>query len=172
MMKKHQKTHLDDVQYKDHQQVYITNYHVIDDCIGKEKYLTISRAYKKAISARIITMDKENDLAVLVSDLKVPPLKLAQSAPFPGYWVMTSGSADEFEGSISFGAVLNTTDTEVLITANVSHGNSGGPLVDNEGNVIGTVSWASKLEQYNGAMSLDAMCTKILSCDGEYYWEF
>jgi S1-C subfamily serine protease len=68
--------------------------------------------------------------------------------------------------------VLNVTDTEVLITANVSAGNSGGPLVDNEGNVIGTVSWSSKLEQYNGAMSLDAMCAKILSCDGEYYWEF
>jgi len=163
---------LDEERYSEYEQVYITNYHVIEDCIGQERYLTIARAYKKAISARIITMDKANDLAVLVSDLKVPPLKLAQSAPFPGYWVMTSGSADEFEGSISFGAVLNTTDTEVLITANVSHGNSGGPLVDNEGNVIGTVSWSSKVEQYNGAMSLDAMCDKILTCEGKYYWEW
>jgi S1-C subfamily serine protease len=163
---------LDEEQYSEYQQVYITNYHVIDDCISQEKYLTISRAYKKAFSARIITMDKENDLAVLVSDLKVPPLKLAQSAPFPGYWVMTSGSADAYQGSISFGTVLNVTDTEVLITANVSAGNSGGPLVDNEGNVIGTVSWSSTEEQYNGAMSLDAMCTKILTCEGKYYWEF
>ena len=44
--------------------------------------------------------------------------------------------------------------------------------VDNEGNVIGTVSWSSKVEQSNGAMSLDAMCDKILTCEGKYYWEW
>jgi S1-C subfamily serine protease len=163
---------LEEAEYSEYKQVYITNYHVIEDCIGQEKYLTIARAYKKQVSARIITMDKKNDLAVLVSDLQVPVLKLAESPPYPGYWVMTAGSADAFEGSVSFGTVLNSTENEVLITANVSGGNSGGPLVDNEGNVIGTVSWSSKVQQYNGAMSLDAMCNKILTCDGEYYWEY
>jgi len=62
--------------------------------------------------------------------------------------------------------------TEVLFTANVSHGNSGGPLVDNEGNVLGTVSWYSESNQYNGAKSLDAMCAKILTCDGKHYWDW
>jgi S1-C subfamily serine protease len=163
---------LEEKKYRNYEQVYITNYHVVEDCLGKEKYLTIARAYKKKIPARTLTLDKKNDLAVLVSDLKVPSLKLSENSPYPGYWVMTSGSADEFEGSISFGAVLNTTPTEILITANVSHGNSGGPLIDNEGKVIGTVSWSNKMEQYNGAMSLDAMCSKILTCDGEYFWKF
>lgn len=163
---------LDEMAYQEFDQVFITNHHVVDECIGKEKYLTIARAYKKKISAQIVTIDKKNDLAVLVSDLKVPSLQLSTNSPFPGYWVMTSGSADEFEGSISFGAVLNTTPTEILITANVSHGNSGGPLVDNEGKVIGTVSWSSKFEQYNGAMSIDAMCSKILTCDGEFFWDY
>jgi len=46
----------------------------------------------------------------------------------------------------------------------------GGPLVDNEGNVVGTNSWRSKAEQYNGAVSLDAMCVKIMKCGGKYYW--
>ena len=54
---------------------------------------------------------------------------------------MTSGSADAYEGSVTFGAVLNTNESEILLTANISQGNSGGPLVDNEGFVIGTVSW-------------------------------
>lgn len=158
--------------YKDYKQVYITNHHVIDDCIGNEKDLTIARAYKKPVAARIITLDEENDLAVLVSDLHVPSLKISENPPYPGYWVMTSGSADGYEGSVSFGAVLNNNKSEILITANVSQGNSGGPLVDNEGFVIGTVSWISKVDQYNGAKAIDAMCAKILKCKGKYYWEW
>ena len=43
--------------------------------------------------------------------------------------------------------------------------------IDNEGLVIGTTSWGHKKEQYNGAKSLNAMCAKILKCDGEWYWE-
>ena len=165
-------TELDEGKYKKYPQVYITNYHVIEDCIGKEKYLTVARAYKKKISAEIITMDKENDLAVLISDLRVPSLRISTAAPYVGYWVMTSGSADAYEGSVSFGTILNSSDKELFFTANVSHGNSGGPLVDNEGNVIGTVSWFNKVEQYNGAKSIDAMCSKILKCDGKYFWEW
>jgi S1-C subfamily serine protease len=163
---------LEEAAYKEYDQVYITNHHVIEDCIGKEKYLTVARLYKKQIPARIITIDEENDLAVLVSDLRVPTLQISENAPYPGYWVMTSGSADAFEGSVSFGSVLNNSENEILITANVSQGNSGGPLVDNEGKVIGTVSWISKKDQYNGAKGIDAMCAKILKCDGKYYWEW
>jgi S1-C subfamily serine protease len=165
-------TQLEEVEYKDYKQVYITNYHVIKDCIGKEEYLKVARAYQKQIAAEIITIDIENDLAVLISDLHVPSLKIAQAAPYVGYWVMTSGSADGLEGSVSFGAILNYSDDELFFTANVSHGNSGGPLVDNEGNVIGTVSWFNKKEQYNGAKSIDAMCSVILKCDGKFYWEW
>jgi S1-C subfamily serine protease len=62
-------------------------------------------------------------------------------------------------------------DTGVLITANISHGNSGGPLVDNEGNVFGTNSWGATGEQYNGAVSLDAMCVKVMKCKTKYYWQ-
>jgi len=163
---------LKEAAYKDYKQVFITNHHVVEDCIGKEKYLSVARAFKKPVAARIITLDKKNDLAVIVSDLHVPSLKISENPPYPGYWVMTSGSADAYEGSVSFGAVLNTNESEILFTANVSHGNSGGPLVDNEGFVIGTVSWFSKVEQYNGAKAIDAMCSKILTCDGEYYWEW
>jgi S1-C subfamily serine protease len=84
---------------------------------------------------------------------------------------MIVGTADAYEGSVSFGSVMNLNATEVLITANASHGNSGGPVVDNEGRVIGTLTNGYDGEQYNVAKSLDAMCAKILKCDGKYYWE-
>ena len=149
----------------------ITNHHVIEECIGGKGKLTVAELYKEPVPAMVVKWDEENDLAVLATGLKLKPLGLSQAEPWPGYWVMVLGSADGYEGSVSFGSVLNATDTEIFITANTSHGNSGGPLVDNEGLVIGTTSWGHKKEQYNGAMSLNAMCAEILECDGEFYWE-
>ena len=152
----------------------ITNHHVIEDCIDGGGTLEIVDADLKRFEAVIDIFDKKNDLAKLSSTIKLEPLDLAQFGPYPGYWVMTYGTADGWIGSVSFGAVMNTSDTEIFITANTSHGNSGGPLLDNEGKVLGTTSWGHTEEQYNGAMSLDAMCFKILKCEynkGKYYWE-
>jgi serine protease Do len=149
----------------------ITNHHVIEECLNGQGKLTVAELFQKEVPAQIIKWDEENDLAVLATELKLEPLELSQAEPWPGYWVMVLGSADGYEGSVSFGSVLNSTDTEIFITANTSSGNSGGPLIDNEGKVIGTTSWGHKKQQYNGAKSLNAMCAKILECDGEYYWE-
>ena len=149
----------------------ITNHHVIEDCIDGGS-VTVAELYEKEVRATIIKWDKKNDLAVLATDLKLKPLELSDAIPWPGYWVMAYGSASGFEGSVAFGSVLNITVDEVLMTANVSGGNSGGPLVDNEGRVVGTVTWNSTRDQFNGAKSLDAMCNKILECDGESYWDY
>jgi S1-C subfamily serine protease len=152
----------------------ITNHHVIEDCIGVEGSVWIALPYEKQFEAVIVKWDKDNDLAVIATDKKLPALGLSDNPPWPGYWVMALGSADGFEGSVSFGNVLNTSQYEVYITNNLSHGNSGGALIDNEGFVIGVTTWGHKVEQYNGAVSLDAFCVKILDCqydfEGEKTW--
>jgi hypothetical protein len=155
----------------------ITNHHVIEDCIGVESEVTINLLYEDEIKAVIVKWDKENDLAVLATTKKLPVLELSDNIPWPGYWVMALGSADGFEGSVAFGNVLNLIYNDILITNNISGGNSGGPLVDNEGVVVGIVSWRKDDEQYNGAVSLDAFCAKILDCKYEFedektWWEY
>jgi S1-C subfamily serine protease len=150
----------------------ITNHHVIEDCIPAGGKLTVAELYKKEVPAEIVKWDKKNDLAVLATGLKLKTLELSEFDPWPGYWVMALGSADGYEGSVAFGSVLNSNVDEILITANISGGNSGGPLVDNEGRVVGIVTWSSTKEQYNGAVSLNMMCRKIIECDGETYWEY
>jgi serine protease Do len=150
----------------------ITNHHVIEDCLPAGGKLTVAELFEKEVPAEIIKWDKKNDLAVLATGLKLKTLELSDFDPWPGYWVMALGSADGYEGSVAFGSVLNASEYEILITANISGGNSGGPLIDNEGKVVGTVSWSSTKEQYNGAVSLNAMCRKILECDGKYYWDY
>ncbi len=152
----------------------ITNHHVIDECIGIEGSVTIALPGEDPSAAVIVKWDKKNDLAVLATGRKLPVLELSENPPWPGYWVMALGSADGYEGSISFGNVINTNSAEVLIANNLSHGSSGGPLIDNEGYVVGVTSWGSNKEQYNGAKSLDAFCAKILKCEhtfkGEMTW--
>lgn len=150
----------------------ITNHHVIEDCIPAGGKLTVAELFEKEVPAEIIKWDKKNDLAVLATGLKLKTLELSDFDPLPGYWVMALGSADGYEGSVAFGSVLNSNMYEIFITANISHGNSGGPLIDNEGKVVGIVSWSNTKEQYNGAVSLNAMCSKILECDGKYYWDY
>ena len=156
----------------DYPTALVTNYHVIENCLNGKGEIFVEALEGKRFPAIIDNWDAENDLAVIVTKLKIKPLELSQSNPSPGYWVMAVGTADGYEGSVAFGNVLNITDTEVLITAAISSGNSGGPLVDNEGKVIGTNSWSATKEQYNGAMSLDAMCIGIMKCNGKTYWKW
>lgn len=75
------------------------------------------------------------------------------------------------KGSVAFGNILNVTNEDILITNNISQGNSGGALIDNEGKVIGVVTWGMNYQkaQYNGAGILDIYCAKILKC--EYEWD-
>lgn len=156
----------------DYPTALITNHHVIENCLNAKGRIFVEAFGGEKFPALIDNWDIKNDLAVVVTKLKVKPLTLSPNNPSPGYWVMAIGTADGYEGSVSFGNVLNITDTEVLITAAISSGNSGGPLVDNEGKVIGTNSWSAAKEQYNGAMSLDAMCRAIMQCDGDTYWKW
>lgn len=151
-----------------------SNHHVIEDCID-QGVLTIQNLDGKIFDVTLENYDAENDLALLSADIQMTYLDLADYPPSPGFWVMSYGSADGVEGSISIGTVLNvTTDNDILVTAALSSGNSGGPLIDNEGNVFGvsTAVSTTELRQYNIVGSLDRMCAVILECDGKDYWDW
>ena len=156
----------------DYPTALVTNHHVIENCLDGKGNLFVAAIGGKEYPAIIDNWDEENDLAVIATRLKLEPLQLSPNLPYPGYWVMALGTADGYEGSVAFGNVLNMTKQEIFITAAISHGNSGGPLIDNEGYVIGTNSWSRTGEQYNGAKSLDAMCAGIMECEGDTYWNW
>jgi S1-C subfamily serine protease len=159
------------LQVKTDRTAIVTNHHVIEQCIGLKGSVSVAKLYKKPKAAEILVFDKKNDLAILEADFNMKPLELSENIPWSGYWVMALGSADGFEGSVAFGNILNVTNEDILITNNISQGNSGGALVDNEGKVIGVVTWGMNYRkaQYNGAGILDIYCAKILKC--EYEWD-
>jgi serine protease Do len=154
---------------------FFSNHHVIEECIDQGT-LTIENSAGEVFDVFLENYDVENDLALLYAELEMPYLDLALYPPAPGFWVMSYGSADGLSGSISIGTVLNvTTDNDILVTAALSTGNSGGPIIDNEGNVFGvsTAVSTTELKQYNYVGSLDRMCTVILECDyGKNFWDW
>jgi S1-C subfamily serine protease len=152
-----------------------SNHHVIEDCID-QGVLTIKNLNGETFDVALENYDVDNDLALLSADIEMTYLDLSYYPPGPGYWVMSYGSADGVEGSISTGTVLNvTSENDILVTAALSSGNSGGPLIDNLGNVFGvsTAVSTTELKQYNYVGSLDRMCAVILECEfGKNFWDW
>lgn len=108
--------------------------------------------------ARAVAVDPEHDVAILEleSDAGVPPLVLRPrgQAPAVGDEVAVIGhplsglegpAAYKLDGllnwSASRGIVSAKNDVLVQTDASVNPGNSGGPMLDCEGRVVGVVSW-------------------------------
>ena len=128
----------------------VTSSHVIDGADSVRVYL----ANGSPVDAVVLGQDPSNDLALLkVSSAEVEgmePVALGDSSQLkPGQMAMVIGSPLGYDGSITVGVVsqvgrdlpstlggrriANIIQTDALI----SHGSSGGPLLDSGGTVIG-----------------------------------
>ena len=123
-----------------------TNYHVVAGIISG----TVSPAFDHDWYSitKVIAIDKPRDLAVLrVADIVMPPLVLADSDPiWNGATVYVIGNPLNQKGTFSSGIVSavrpmenNPTDRMFQITAPVSRGSSGGPVLNEKAEVIGIV---------------------------------
>ncbi len=125
----------------------ITNNHVIDGASS----VTVTFQDGTILPATIIGRDKAADLAVLKVDAghKLPFLTFGDSGKMRvGDWVMAIGNPFGLPGSTSAGIVsaLNRNinsgnyDDFIQTDATINRGNSGGPLFDMDGDVIGVNS--------------------------------
>ena len=143
---------------------------VIEKCIESDTKLYV-RSYEEVEEAFVWNYDKKADLALLVTKLETSQLESTTYRPVPGFWVMAAGSPHGLDGSLTFGHIINTDGTEVYSTAALSPGNSGGPLVDNEGNVIATnVLFRTDGQNFAVCQALDAACVEIIECFNEPFW--
>lgn len=98
-------------------------------------------------SARIPTklekVDSQNDLAVLSVgvEMVVKPLKLAEKKPSPGDTIFAITNPEGLERTISQGVVSANRELGgrqlMQISTPISHGSSGGPIFNRDGQVIG-----------------------------------
>ncbi|MEM0373915.1 MAG: trypsin-like peptidase domain-containing protein, partial [Sulfolobales archaeon] len=122
----------------------ITSFHVIENA---QEIRVISR---EGISKRgyLLAVNPYNDLALIGTDLDLPPLKLSREYKI-GEFVIAIGNPLGME-SVTFGIISGSSrlirspagnPLYVLQTdAAVNPGNSGGPLVNMKGQVVGVVT--------------------------------
>jgi putative serine protease PepD len=135
----------------------ITNAHLVRGVVSGASSVTVTFHDASQYSARIVGSDCENDLALLKVDgvKNLPVLELGDSgAAAPGDAVIAIGHALGLDGgpSVTTGIISATGRTSVADTgfstnctltrliqtdAPISSGNSGGPLLDVQGHVIG-----------------------------------
>jgi S1-C subfamily serine protease len=126
----------------------LTNYHVVHGAETIEVILGDQSHYK----AKYIGADTRNDIALIQIDPhghKLTPLKLGDSRNLlVGQRVLAIGNPFGFESTLTTGVVssLGRTvqtgestfiDEAIQTDASINQGNSGGPLLDSHGDVIG-----------------------------------
>jgi S1-C subfamily serine protease len=125
----------------------LTNDHVIHDCVGD---INGNLSAESQVKLRVVSMDETNDLALLqapgklkeAANIRVTAMHSGDSVVAIGYpfrglltsdFTVTTGTVSSLSG------ILN--DTRFLqISAPIQPGNSGGPLLDTSGNVVGVVA--------------------------------
>jgi len=98
---------------------------------------------KKEYEAKLIGTDYQTNLAVLKIDAKgLRPAELGNSDKTKeGSWVTVVGNSYGLPTAVSFGIVNGIRDDKTIqMSVNVSPGNSGGPVLNTRGKVIGLVS--------------------------------
>ncbi|WP_322050040.1 Do family serine endopeptidase [Paraburkholderia bannensis] len=137
--------------------VILTNAHVVD---GADK-VVVKLADRRKFEAKLVGMDRRADIAVLKIDATdLPVVKIGDPVlSRVGEWAIAIGSPFEFENTVTTGIIsaksrlnLDKMYTSFIQTdVPVNPGNSGGPLFNMRGEVIGINSWIySKSGGYQG----------------------
>ncbi len=122
-----------------------TNYHVIKD--ADEITITLSNDQDKSYGAKVIGTDPRTDLALLKIEAKekLPYLKFGNSdSAKVGDWVLAIGNPFGLGGTVTSGIISAKSrfiggvyDELIQTDASINRGNSGGPLINMNNEVIG-----------------------------------
>jgi S1-C subfamily serine protease len=148
--------------------IILTNYHVIegDGPIDVHPFILKEKVPVRMpkIRATVLFQSAREDLAILQlaeAPGSLKALDLAAADPAPGTKVFALGSPglgnEVLDQSISEGLVSSTRRTlggvrYLQHSAAVNPGNSGGPLLDEGGRVVGLVTWKAHLENVSFAI--------------------
>ena len=123
----------------------VTNRHVIEGAYRAEVHLNSGNSFPVK---SVIGVDAEGDVALLKVDAplnQVRPLSLDRTSPQEGESVVVIGNPFGLEGSVTNGIVSAVRDIPgfgriIQITAPISPGSSGSPVVNMQGQVIGVAT--------------------------------
>ncbi|QFU16561.1 S1 family peptidase [Microvirga thermotolerans] len=124
----------------------VSNHHVVDSCTT----VMVKAGQSPPRTATVLARDKANDLALLKVE-QTPPavaelrfgLRLGEPVAVFGYPLsdVLARTGNFTLGNVTALAGLGDDARHVQISAPVQQGNSGGPLLDEAGNVVGVVTY-------------------------------
>ncbi len=123
----------------------ITNAHVVRDCAE----IRVGTGQGNYATARVVAEDTKNDLALLKTDFNpahIASLRLAvrlgenvEAFGYPLSQILAT-SGNFTTGNVTALAGIGDDTRYLQISAPVQPGNSGGPLLDEDGNLVGIVT--------------------------------
>lgn len=124
----------------------LTSRHVVDDCSG----VSVIPKFGEEVLATAVALDDQADLALLRTD--VTPPGIAPFAEGSGSAVIGSAFVAGYpaQGLVTVAPVLTAVEIllreeqtprgpAIIVRGDIRRGNSGGPLIDTGGNIIGVV---------------------------------
>ncbi len=157
----------------------ITNEHVIHDEANTDAVF-ITLANGRTALGKVLKTDFDKDLAIIQVSPKdfdvtqFPILNLAEKLPPKARWVIGVGHPKEKKWSYTLGIIsandrLGSNRTNLLQTdAAINTGNSGGPLVDMWGNVVGlNAATETKLDNMSYSITADEISQFINDFNNE-----
>ena len=122
----------------------LTNHHVID----RAERITVKLADGRSLRARLVGTDPDTDIALIKIDSPrpLPAAPMGDSDTLRvGEWVCAIGNPLAYEHTVTVGVVSyigrklfdSSLDNYIQTDAAINFGNSGGPLINGRGEVIG-----------------------------------
>lgn len=147
----------------------ITNYHVVaDDFERGQREVDVVRE-SRTLTGTVVAIAVEEDLALIEVEDELPTLRLAGSGARVGDPVLVLGSPLGLEQTAVSGIVSAFRENPDLIqfSAPISPGNSGGPVLNAQGEVIGVTELKIAEEAAEGlgfAIPVGTLCVTVLEC--------
>ena len=152
----------------------VTNYHVVEECIEQDAELSLTHGGDDEVPTKsgLYGWDEKNDLALIQIAAELPTLIDAADFAKPGWWTMAIGNPGTESGVLfnatSFGHIVGVEDEYFNYTsAVINRGNSGGPLVNSRGELVGINTEVRRSYAdgfWNIAVDSDVLCEEVLKC--------
>lgn len=142
----------------------ITNNHVVSKCESGNRTLSVSKAGVE-YSGYVYGWDVTNDIATIILQKQPDAVMKIGNKPERGDSVLAVGAPFGLEGSVSLGIVSNIDDQTVVTDAAIDPGNSGGPLVNMSGELLGLNSWGwTSSKGSSHAIKIAQFCNVLITC--------
>jgi putative serine protease PepD len=145
----------------------VTDFHVVATDWKTPKKQVKVRQPGVDLVGTITKVDPTADLAIVQVKASLPVLARAPGVPAAGDPVLVVGSPLRLANTVSTGIVSAVRDEFVQFSAPVSPGNSGGPVVDRSGHVIGVTrakESGNGVEGLSFAIPVAVVCTSLAVC--------